>query len=536
MAETQEQPKVSPTMTAQARYDSLASERSIPLERARDSAKLTIPGLMPPEGATSAMKLYTPWQSVSARGVNNLTAKLLLALFPAGSSFFRFTMDDYVVEELAETAATNGENSTDARATFEAALSKVERAITTRMEQNGIRLPISEALKQLIVCGNALLQITPKGKIILHKLNNYVVKRDPSGAVVEIVVKQSLSRMTLPERARQIVEIHNTEHPNDKSGNNSVDLYTRVSRRTRGSTQYWYVCQEICGITIPDSEGSYHIDKSPWLPLRWTAIDGEDYGRGFVEEYIGDVKSLESLTESIVKFSAAAAKILFMVNEGGTTSKKKIAKAASGDVVDGNAKDVTILTLEKFNDFRVAKETADGIEARLEQAFLLNSSVQRNAERVTAEEVRFVAAELEQTQAGIYTILGQEMSKPLVVVYMTNMQRENALPALPAKSVSPQIVTGLDALGRTSDLQKLDVLVAGVLQNFGQEAAAEYVNVGDYITRRGTALGMDTKGFVRTEKEVQAARQQKMAQSLTEKLGPHAIKAASQANAAQPAA
>jgi hypothetical protein len=466
---------------------------------------------------------------VAARGVNNLTAKILLALIPAGQPFFRLTIDDYAIEELASKAAAAGDDGDDARATFEAALAKVERAVMTRMEQQGIRLPISEGIKQLIVCGNGLLQVLPKGKMVLHKLDKYVVKRDPEGNVVEIVVKQCLSRMTLPERARAIVESQKeTMAKNDKTGDNIIDLYTRVTRRTRGSKEYWYVCQEILGVTIPDTDGSYPIDQTPWLPLRWSAVDGEDYGRGLVEEYIGDVQSHESLSQAIVKFAAAAAKILMFVNESGTTSKKKIAKAASGDVVDGDAKDVTILQLEKFNDFRVAKETADGIEKRLEQAFMLNSSVQRDAERVTAEEVRFLAAELEQTHAGAYTILGQELLRALVSRYMAQMQRENALPALPKKAINPQIVTGLDALGRTADLQKLDILLDGVEKYFGtpNSPTSEYVNVGDYIKRRGTAIGMDTKGLIRTDAEVQAARQQTQAQSLTEKLGPHAIKAA----------
>lgn len=526
-------------MTAQARYDSLVGERSIPLQRARDAAKLTIPGLMPPEGKSSSMKLYTPWQSVSARGVNNLTSKLLLALFPAGSPFFRLTMDDYVVEQLAGAAATAGDSGDDARATFEAALGKVERSVMTRMEQKGIRLPLSEGFKHLVVCGNCLLQMLPKGQILLHKLNNYVVKRDPAGDPVEIVVKQSLARMTLPERARQIVEEHDKTAPADKSGQDSVDIYTRISRRVRGSSQYWYICQEVLGTTIPGTEGSYPIDKTPWLPLRWSAVSGEDYGRGFVEEYIGDVKSLESLSKSIVQIAAAAAKILFLVDEGGSTSKKKLSRAQSGDFIDGNAKDISVLMLEKFNDFRVAKETADGIEKRLEQAFLLNSSVQRNAERVTAEEIRFVAAELEQAHAGSYTILGMELQRPLVINYMAQMARDGSLPALPKKAVNPQIVTGLDALGRTADLQKLDMLLDGVERYFGtpNSPVEEYVDASDYITRRGTALGMDTKGLVRTAQQVAAGRQQKAAQQLTEKLGPHAIKAAAgQASAPQTAA
>jgi hypothetical protein len=278
----------------------------------------------------------------------------------------------------------------------------------------------------------------------------------------------------------------------------------------------------------------YPLDKSPWLPLRFSAVPNEDYGRGFIEEYIGDLNSLEDATESIIRFGKVASKILFLVNEAGVTSKKSLQDSVSGDIIDGDVKDIGVLMLDKFMDFKIQKEVADGIEKRLEQAFLLNSSVQRQAERVTAEEIRFVAAELEQALGGVYSVFAQELQRPLVVRVMVQMQKERKLPALPEAAVSPQIVTGLEALGRNADLQKLDILVEGVETHFGQDQAADYINVAGYIERRGAALGIDTKGIIRSADEVAKMQQQRAAQSLTEKLGPHAIKAASQAQASEP--
>ena len=43
-------------------------------------------------------------------------------------------------------------------------------------------------------------------------------------------------------------------------------------------------------------------------------VDGEDYGRGRVEEFLGDLQSLESLTQAITEGSAAAAKVVFLVS------------------------------------------------------------------------------------------------------------------------------------------------------------------------------------------------------------------------------
>ena len=57
-------------MSAEGRYESLSMQRSGPLQRARLASELTIPGIMPPEGASDSTELSQPFQSVGARGVN----------------------------------------------------------------------------------------------------------------------------------------------------------------------------------------------------------------------------------------------------------------------------------------------------------------------------------------------------------------------------------------------------------------------------------------------------------------------------------
>ena len=52
--------------------------------------------------------------------------------------------------------------------------------------------------------------------------------------------------------------------------------------------------QEVKGVIIPSSVGKFPLDKSPYIPLRMSSISQEDYGRGFVEQYLGDLRSLES--------------------------------------------------------------------------------------------------------------------------------------------------------------------------------------------------------------------------------------------------
>lgn len=505
--------------TASGRYETLKTQRDPYLRRAEINAKLTIPSLFLPEGSSGGRDLYQTFQSVGARGVNHLSAKLLLALFPPNQPFFRLALDEFVLEELQE---KSGLEYADAKADFDQALSRVEQAVMARMDQRQARATLSETLKHLVVTGNGLLQVLPDAGLRFHPLSNYVLKRDKTGSVLEIVVLEKVSRDSLPEAALELLNDAEQDGRQAEDGENNIDLYTRIYREKRK----WRVYQEVNGRVVPGTEGTYPLDKTPWLPLRLIKVDGEDYGRAFIEEYIGDLRTLESLTQSIVEFAAVASKILIFVDEGGVTRRKDVAEAPSGAVVRGRAQDVSAFQLDKFPDFRVTWETARETKNRLEQAFLLFSGVQRDAERVTAAEIRAVIHELEQGLGGIYSVLSQELQAPLVRRIIHQMQRAGDLPQLPDDAVAPQIITGVDALGRASDLQRLDLFVAGVSELFGPQAVAEYINVGSYMKRRGAALGLDLEGMVRSEEEVQRLREQRVQEAIAQQIGPEAAKAA----------
>jgi len=171
---------------------------------------------------------------------------------------------------------------------------------------------------------------------------------------------------------------------------------------------------------------------------------------------------------------------------------------------------------------------------RMAQAFLLNSAVQRDAERVTAEEIRFMAAELEDALGGVYSLLAQEFQLPLVNRMMDLMTREKRLPKIP-EGIVPSIVTGLEALGRGQDLSKMQVF-SNEIAKFGPETIDEYLNLSDYFTRFGTGLGIDMDGLIRSEEErAQRAqeRQQMMEQQQQMELAGKAVGPAINAAAKQ---
>lgn len=482
--------------TLAKRYSQLEAERDTFLERGREAAKLTIPTLLPDEGHSSTTRYATPYQGIGARGVNNLASKLLLALLPPNSPFFRLTIDDFDLQAIA------GDN----RGQVEEGLARIERAAMQEIEAKSIRVPVFEALKLLIVTGNALVYMPKEGGMKVFRPDRYCIKRDAMGNLLEIITKESIAPIMLPEELRAIIP------PSDTPVKN-YDLYTCLKTTDKGFDTY----QEVAGIEVPNSRGTFKKDQNPFIPLRFIRIDGEDYGRGFIEEYMGDLRSLEALTQAIVQGSAASSKVLFMVRPNGTTKSKDLSKAPNGAFVNGDANDVSTLQVQKSGDFRVALETMRMINDRLAAAFLLNSSVQRAAERVTAEEVRFMAQELETAIGGIYSILSQEFQMPLINLLLASLQKQGKMPKMPKDSVTPTVVTGIEALGRGQDLNKLSAFLQ-YLQPLGAEVIASEMNLGDYIDRLAASLGIDTSGLIKSpeQKQQEQMQQQMMMQQQME--------------------
>jgi len=506
----------------EGRYSQLKSDRTPYIRRAKEAAKLTLPMLEPIEVSTKVSKIITPYQGVGARGVNNLASKLLMALLPPNAPFFRLNVDEFVLEE---------QGGEDVKTEIQTALGKVERAIMQEIEVSSDRVAIFEALKHLIVSGNILLFVSEKGMRVFQ-IGRFVIVRDPMGNPLEMITHEQVSPAALEPEF--LSKLKAKDDYKDRTNNEKVvNIYTHIIREG----EEWEVHQEAMGETIPGSQGTHPLETSPWIPLRFNRIDGEDYGRGYVEEYLGDLKSLEGLTKAVVDGSAAAAKVLILVNPNGATRSKTIAEAPNLAVREGSADDVSVMQMQKHHDFSTAYQAMERIEQRLEFAFLLNTSIQRSGERVTAEEIRFMAGELESSLGGIYSILSQEFQMPYVNRRRHMLTRDGRLPELPKDIIKPTIVTGLEALGRGHDRNKLMGFLQTLGQTLGPESIQAYIHPNEAIARLAVSDGIDPVGLVKTQEEIQQEKQQQQAQQMTQSLGPEAMKqigAAAQSGAMAP--
>ena len=492
--------------TAVARFEQLQGDRSTFLRRAQDASKLTIPALIPETTGNSA-KLKTPFQAVGARGVNSLASKLLIALLPPSTPFFKLSIDSLALmkegQEGLETEIDKG-------------LRVIESALMNEIEISNDRVAMFEALKHLIVGGNVLLYLTDNGLKVYH-LNRYVCKRDDVGNIIEIITKETVHPQALPPDFLEMIKKKDNYDAADFD--EDLDIYTHIKRY--GDDFNWH--QECKGEKIPGTDGNSKIDTSPWICLRWVRIDGEDYGRGYVEEYQGDLISLESLMQSVIEGAAASAKCVFLVNPNGVTRAQTLAKAPNGAIREGSAADISTLQVNKGGDFQVAFSAIQRIESRLEYAFLMSRSIQRDAERVTAAEVSIMANELENSLGGIYSILTQEFQLPYLKRRMHMLVRSGKAPKLPDNIVKPKIVTGLQGLGRGNDRAKLIEFIGTVSQALGPDVMRMYMNVDEAIKRLANSIGIDTANLVKTQEQIAQEMEMQQQQQLIQHLGPAAL-------------
>jgi hypothetical protein len=444
---------------------------------------------------------------VGARGTNSLSSKLLFSLLPPSTAFFKLSIDSL---ELLKQGQEGLETEIDK------GLRSIETALMNEIEISNDRVAMFEALKHLVVGGNALLYLTDEG-LKVYPLSKFVCKRDAVGNILEIITKESVHPQALPSDF--VEQLRKKENYDAESMDSDLDIYTCVKRLD--DNFYWH--QECKGEKIPGTDGRSKLDVTPWIVLRFVRVDGEDYGRGYVSEYKGDLISLEALVQAIIEGAAASAKTLFLVNPNGVTRAATLAKAPNGAIREGSAADVSVMQVNKGADFQVSFSAIQRIESRLEYAFLMARSVQRDAERVTAAEVTMMANELENSLGGIYSILTQEFQLPYLRRRMHMLVRSGKVPKLPEKLVKPKIVTGVQGLGRGNDRNKLIEFIGTVSQALGPDIMRQYMNVDEAIKRLANSIGIDTANLVKTQEEIQAEMQAMQQQQLIQHLGPAAL-------------
>lgn len=500
-------------------YAAGISDREPYLQRARDVAELTIPTLFRQEGANGSTEIVIPWNSIGAYCVSNLASKIVFALFPAGRPNFKAQQDKRTQADLSQLPP---QERVRILSVIRQGLSRLEQDTAEAIEEDGDRARMFVAALRLLIGGNHAFQFYDDGSIRGIPLERFVVARDPQGNLLEWAIEDAMDWKTLPEDVKgAIVASGQKEPPRGSSGKQTVKIYTHGY--LKGGK--WELCQEAMGIEVSGSEMTYAKDALPYLFLPWVLLDGEDYGRSYVEFYEGDLLSVEAFTKTLGEGAMAMARFLTLVNPTGMTDKKALAKAKNGDYITGREQDVYALTAPgKSADFATAKAEKDDAIQRLSRAFLLNSAIQRSGERVTAEEIRFVSQELEDALGGVYSQQIISWQAPYIKLKVKYLQKNRRVTPLPEGTVKLTVTAGLAALARNQELMGLREMASIIQQTFGPQAVPQAMDPLEFAARVAAALGVDPVGLIPDPEQQAQQGQQAQVMEMLKSLGPEALR------------
>ena len=132
----------------------------------------------------------------------------------------------------------------------------------------------------------------------------------------------------------------------------------------------------------------------------------------------------------------------------------------------------------------------------------------RQSERTTAEEVRLTQMELEKQLGGLFSLLTVEFLIPYLDRTLHILQRNREIPKIPKDLVRPEIVAGVNAIGRGQDQESLVRFAQTLAQTMGPEVMAKHLDPTEYVKRLAAAQGIDALNLIKSPETMANEAQQ----------------------------
>lgn len=460
------------------------------LNKLENYALWTIPSVFPKDeyfGNYQNKQIEYDCQSIGAGLVFRLATKLASTLFPAGTSFFRMELSDEV-KALFDDAQI--ENIID-----------YENRACERLFLNASYAQLVQMMCLLIVTGDCLLY-RYNDSLRVYSLRDYTVKRNQLGDVLDIVIQECKYWSELEPNVQAIVG----SKPND----DRLKMYTRVQKKYKNGHTFWKVTQEINGKDI-GTEVIYPDKLCPYIPVTWSFVNGDNYGRGYVELYASDLYKLSRMSEALADYQFESLRVLHLVNPAGVFDTDSAENAPTGEYIQGDPNAVSAYEAGDASKIQQIMLQLNEIEQRLNVAFMYTGNT-REGERVTAYEISQNAQEAEQVLGGVYSQLSQNLHLPLAYLLL-NEENTAIIHDINRKNLKLSILTGLQALSRSSENQSLVIACSelnATIPAFTSLGLSAKWNIDAVAEMIFSANGVNFKSLQFTEEEMQQRAQAQM--------------------------
>lgn len=504
------------------RWTQLHNKKGTILSNCEKYAQWTLPYIFPPENVKD-QELVIEVDSIGAQGVNHLSNKIVSTLFPSKSLFFRL-MVDQKAKDLIEAGLEAAEQAPDpetVRAQLQAAILAAERLLSAaekRAEEHldmvKYRPEAINAVKQLIVTGNALVYHPEDGRPVqIYSLRDYHVVRDCNGTVVEIMTKEkkafetftpAVQEKLMADSAVKMAQSKNRSDVKQYNAETEVTIYTQILMQNDGR---YKVSQDANETRLPTNI-MYPAKDLRWIPLTWNLVKGEDYGRGLVADFAGAFHSLMILNNSLLNIAAIMGDIKILVDPSSQVDVLELQNSPPGSYHQGKWQEIGTMQFNKLQEANFIYQMIERYQRQISQAFMLTQQLRRDAERVTAEEIRQDVDELETSNSGVYSRLAADWQTRTAYLALQDTDFQGV-----GDGIEPRVITGMDSLSRAGEAYNMRLFLTDLgLINTVPEDIRAAIKTPEFMQQIAQYHQVPYESWVMTQAELAARQQQQMQQ------------------------
>jgi len=479
-------------------------------------SELTKPKIFPIESIQNGQKLKRQYQSIGNEGVEILTSKVTSTIF--NKFGIALETDEITLHQLNNTLdeltsmvnnipqeqmpaeerqkilyEINAEKKTKGK--ISKTLARIERMIQQKILTKGMVNKFAFGIQHFFITGNVAWYVNNDFSTRIYNLRDFVSRRDREGKLLKVIGKEKVYKNSLEQEIIDKIE----ESNNDLGVQDDLDLYTVATWNPKNKK--WEIEEWIEDVFVDE----WKLKNCPFIVPFTDYEIGNTYNYAYCEQARGDLQSLDMLEKNFLESSASAARTIFMVRPNATTSLRDLQSAENLSFITGNAEDVTILRGADVQTLSITQNHITTLRRQLERFFLMNVSVQRAGERVTAEEINRMLADIEDSLGNLYSILSEEILLPLAKIVIEYLRKDGKLEELD-DGIELKIITGADAVRKQTAYAKLQQFISTIYNL----KLNRFVNTEELISRMAVSLNIETDGLIKSSQVVAQEQQQDM--------------------------
>ena len=431
--------------------------------------------------------------SIGAESLNNFISQLSKIVFPIQGAFFR------VDKKRGDTPNIDSLSETQQRDVYR----KLEENAMEALYIRGLHAQKFMLLAQLIGLGDVVFKIPRErqSEMQVYDMNDAVIKRTRNGRLADLIIKENTEHRFLSDKAKRTLQLKGKKVYKEED---ILALYTHVRLNSNNKFE---VHMSVEDISLDTGLNFYACDKCEYNVASITLKRGSNHGTGIVQQYLPLIHKANVYADTNTDIAVAGSLVNWAIKPNAAIRPEEFAEREQGQPFAVNPDDIKAIVADVGNHLQITSLQYQAIVNTLQRVFLLPQAVQRDAERVTAQEIRMVAAKIEEQHSGLYAQIAERLQRPMAVIGLDMVDDEDLI--MYKDEVEVKVVTAMEAQSRGMELDNmLASLGDATIFNSVPPQVAERIKIENVMSTIFNNRNVDAPAYIKSTEEFNAEQQE----------------------------